>query len=60
MKPHVNYDAIPSVIYTWPEVASVGLTEEQVKEQGRRVPGRQVPVRGQRPGQGDGRDRGAS
>ena len=32
---HVNYDAIPSVIYTWPEVASVGLTEEQVKEGGR-------------------------
>jgi dihydrolipoamide dehydrogenase len=35
MKPHVNYDAIPSVIYIWPEVASVGLTEEQVKEKGR-------------------------
>ncbi|AWM41259.1 Dihydrolipoamide dehydrogenase [Gemmata obscuriglobus] len=34
MKPHVNYDAIPSVIYTWPEVASVGLTEEQLKEKG--------------------------
>jgi dihydrolipoamide dehydrogenase len=33
-KPHVNYDAIPSVIYIWPEVASVGLTEEQVKERG--------------------------
>jgi dihydrolipoamide dehydrogenase len=32
---HVNYGAIPSVIYTWPEVASVGLTEEQVKEAGR-------------------------
>jgi len=30
----VNYDAIPSVIYTSPEVASVGLTEEQVKERG--------------------------
>jgi dihydrolipoamide dehydrogenase len=30
----VNYDAIPSVIYTWPEVATVGLTEEQVKERG--------------------------
>jgi dihydrolipoamide dehydrogenase len=28
----VNYDALPSVIYTWPEVASVGLTEEQAKE----------------------------
>jgi dihydrolipoamide dehydrogenase len=28
----VNYDTIPSIIYTWPEVASVGLTEEQVKE----------------------------
>jgi dihydrolipoamide dehydrogenase len=34
-KTHVNYDVIPSVIYTWPEVASVGLTEEQVKESGR-------------------------
>jgi dihydrolipoamide dehydrogenase len=32
---HVNYGAIPSVIYTWPELASVGLTEEQVKETGR-------------------------
>ncbi len=30
----VNYDAIPSVVYTWPEVASVGLTEEQVKQRG--------------------------
>ena len=28
----VNYDAIPSVIYTWPEVASVGLTEDEVKK----------------------------
>ena len=32
---HVNYDTIPSVIYIWPEVASVGLTEEQVKQSGR-------------------------
>jgi dihydrolipoamide dehydrogenase len=32
---HVNYDAIPSVMYTWPEVAAVGATEEQVKEGGR-------------------------
>jgi dihydrolipoamide dehydrogenase len=34
MKPHINYDAIPSVIYIWPEVASVGATEEQLKEKG--------------------------
>jgi dihydrolipoamide dehydrogenase len=32
---HVNYDCIPSVIYIWPEVASVGQTEEQLKETGR-------------------------
>jgi dihydrolipoamide dehydrogenase len=31
---HVNYDTIPSVIYIWPEVSSVGLTEEQVKQSG--------------------------
>jgi dihydrolipoamide dehydrogenase len=35
MKAHVNYDTVPSVIYTWPEVASVGPTEEQVKSSGR-------------------------
>ncbi|PUV25306.1 dihydrolipoyl dehydrogenase [Sphingobacterium athyrii] len=33
-KPHINYDRIPSVVYTWPEVASVGSTEEQLKKQG--------------------------
>ncbi|CUH83044.1 dihydrolipoyl dehydrogenase [Thalassovita mediterranea] len=32
---HVNYDVIPGVIYTTPEVASVGKTEEQLKEEGR-------------------------
>lgn len=32
---HVNYDAIPNVVYTYPEIASVGATEEQLKEQGR-------------------------
>ncbi len=31
---HINYDAIPSVVYTFPEVASVGKTEEQLKEAG--------------------------
>lgn len=34
---HVNYDTVPSVIYTHPEVASVGLTEEQAKEKGYEV-----------------------
>ena len=31
---HINYDTIPGVIYTWPEAASVGKTEEQLKEFG--------------------------
>ncbi|MFT5485731.1 MAG: dihydrolipoamide dehydrogenase [Paracoccaceae bacterium] len=31
---HINYDAIPSVVYTWPEAASVGKTEEQLTEAG--------------------------
>jgi dihydrolipoamide dehydrogenase len=31
---HVNYDTVPGVIYTWPEAASVGLSEEQLKEKG--------------------------
>lgn len=31
---HVNYDAIPNVVYTWPEIASVGMTEEEVKAKG--------------------------
>lgn len=30
--PHINYLAIPGVIYTYPEVASVGYTEEELKE----------------------------
>lgn len=33
-KPHINYNLIPSVVYTWPEGAGVGQTEEQLKEQG--------------------------
>ncbi|MFT6799408.1 MAG: dihydrolipoamide dehydrogenase [Nonlabens sp.] len=33
-KPHINYNLIPNVIYTWPEVASVGKTEEELKEAG--------------------------
>ena len=33
-KPHINYNLIPGVVYTWPEVASVGHTEEALKEQG--------------------------
>ena len=31
---HINYDAVPGIVYTWPEVATVGKTEEQLKEAG--------------------------
>lgn len=33
-KPHINYNLIPGVVYSWPEVAAVGQTEEQLKESG--------------------------
>jgi len=33
-KPHINYELIPGVVYTWPEVAAVGKTEQQVKDAG--------------------------
>ncbi len=34
-KPHIDYNLIPGVVYTWPEVAGVGKTETQLKEEGR-------------------------
>jgi dihydrolipoamide dehydrogenase len=34
-KPHINFLLIPNVVYTWPEVATVGYTEQQLKESGR-------------------------
>jgi dihydrolipoamide dehydrogenase len=33
-KPHINYNLIPGVVYTWPEVAAVGKTEEELKDAG--------------------------
>jgi dihydrolipoamide dehydrogenase len=33
--PHVDFNTVPSVIYTWPEIASVGQTEQQLKAEGR-------------------------
>ncbi len=33
-KPHINYNLIPGVVYTWPEVSSVGKTEEELKKEG--------------------------
>jgi len=33
-KPHIDYNLIPGVVYTWPEVAGVGKTEDQLKEEG--------------------------
>ncbi|HHY02027.1 MAG TPA: dihydrolipoyl dehydrogenase [Paracoccus sp.] len=43
---HVNYDVIPSVIYTTPEIASVGLTEEAAKASGRKVRTGKFPLMG--------------
>lgn len=44
-KPHLNYLLIPSVVYTWPEVASVGYTEEQLKDQGKKYKTGTFPFR---------------
>ena len=44
-KPHIDYNLIPNVIYTWPEVAAVGKTEEQLKEEGRAYKTGQFPMR---------------
>jgi dihydrolipoamide dehydrogenase len=44
-KPHIDYNLIPNVIYTWPEVASVGKTEEQLKEAGVSYKSGQFPMR---------------
>ncbi|AEW85076.1 dihydrolipoyl dehydrogenase [Flavobacterium columnare] len=34
-KPHIDYNLIPGVVYTWPEVSAVGKTEEQLKAEGK-------------------------
>ena len=44
-KPHINYLLIPGVVYTWPEVASVGHTEEQLKAEGRAYKSGQFPYK---------------
>ena len=33
-KPHINYDLIPNIVYTWPEAATLGYTEQQLKREG--------------------------
>lgn len=43
--PHINYDLIPGVVYTWPEVAAVGKTEEEVREAGIEYKVGQFPIR---------------
>ncbi|TKD65924.1 dihydrolipoyl dehydrogenase [Flavobacterium sp. ASW18X] len=44
-KPHIDYNLIPGVVYTWPEVAAVGKTEEQLKEDGISYKVGQFPMR---------------
>jgi len=44
-KPHIDYNLIPNVIYTWPEVASVGKTEEELSKNGIKYKTGQFPMR---------------
>ncbi len=44
-KPHINYNLIPGVVYTWPEVASVGKTEEEIKTSGKKYKVGQFPIK---------------
>ena len=44
-KPHINYNLIPGVVYTWPEVAAVGQTEAQLKESGIKYKTGSFPMR---------------
>ena len=44
-KPHINYNLIPGVVYTWPEVASVGKTEDELKDEGIGYKSGQFPMR---------------
>ncbi len=44
-KPHINYRNIPSVLYTWPEAAGVGYTEEELKAEGRSYKAGSFPFR---------------
>ena len=44
-KPHINYNLIPGVVYTWPEVASVGKTEQELKELNADIRVGQFPIR---------------
>ena len=44
-KPHIDYNLIPGVVYTWPEVAAVGKTEEELKEAGVEYKVGQFPMR---------------
>lgn len=44
-KPHINYNLIPGVVYTWPEVAAVGKTEEELKDAGIAYKAGQFPMR---------------
>ncbi len=44
-KPHIDYNLIPGVVYTWPEVAAVGKTEQQLKAEGVAYKVGQFPIR---------------
>lgn len=44
-KPHLNYDLIPGVVYTWPEIASVGKTEQELVAAGKEIKIGSFPIK---------------
>jgi dihydrolipoamide dehydrogenase len=44
-QPHINYNLIPGVVYTWPEIAAVGQTEEELKAAGRAYKAGSFPIK---------------
>ena len=53
---HMDYKSMPSVVYTWPEIASVGLAEHEVKESGREYKTGKFPFSANGRARIDGRD----
>jgi dihydrolipoamide dehydrogenase len=51
-KPHIDYNLIPGVVYTWPEVAAVGKTEDELKNAGIPCQDWKISIQGTRKSKG--------